>query len=78
MFLPATRAALVLAILLLAIFGILDLWMLPDSYGDAWRIRYLALVPINAAVLARRASPTPRSNSFHAIYSPAIHVFRWC
>ena len=48
----AARAAFALALLLVAAFGILDLWVFPDDYPTVWAIRYGVACPVIAALLA--------------------------
>jgi signal transduction histidine kinase len=50
--LPFARFAIVLAIVLYALFGILDLFVAPDVAGKIWVIRYAIFCPIALAVLA--------------------------
>src|SRR5207247_1424637 len=49
--LPFARFAIVLAIVLYALFGILDLFIAPDVAGRIWVIRYAILCPVALAVL---------------------------
>ena len=46
------RFAIVLSIVLYALFGILDLFIVPDVAGSIWVIRYAIYCPIALAVLA--------------------------
>jgi signal transduction histidine kinase len=49
--LPFARLALILAIVLYALFGILDLYIVPGVVGWIWLIRYAIFCPIALAVL---------------------------
>ena len=49
--LPFTRLALVLAIVLYALFGILDLFIVPDVASQIWVIRYAIFCPAAVLVL---------------------------
>lgn len=49
--LPFTRLAIVLAILLYALFGILDLFIVPDVASQIWVIRYAIFCPAAVLVL---------------------------
>jgi signal transduction histidine kinase len=46
------RGALVLIIILYAVFGVLDNWIVPDIKEVAWLIRYAVVLPICVALLA--------------------------
>src|SRR6186997_3225093 len=48
----STRIALILGIVLYALFGILDLYALPISRQSAWIIRYGVVVPLFMLALA--------------------------
>lgn len=50
--LQQVRLALVLAILLYAVFGVLDIWIAPNQRGQIWFIRYALIVPALIACLA--------------------------
>jgi signal transduction histidine kinase len=43
--LPISRVALILGILLFGLFGILDIWIVPDHRGIIWSIRYFIVCP---------------------------------
>jgi len=49
--LPFTRLALILAVVLYALFGILDLYIVPSVAHWIWLIRYAIYCPIGTAVL---------------------------
>jgi signal transduction histidine kinase len=49
--LPVARLGLVLAVLLYALFGVLDLFVAPDVAGRIWVIRYAIFCPAALAVL---------------------------
>jgi hypothetical protein len=50
--LTQVRVALVLALLLYSVFGILDTWIAPDQRRQLWFIRYVLVVPIVLACIA--------------------------
>jgi hypothetical protein len=55
--LTQVRLALVLAVLLYSVFGILDTWIAPDHRRELWFIRYAVVVPILLLCLAFSYSP---------------------
>lgn len=55
--LPYVRFAVVLTILLYSLFGILDLYIVPDVAMWIWTIRYAIVCPIAVAVLALSFTP---------------------
>ena len=55
--LPFMRLAIVLAVVLYALFGILDLYIVPDVAGWVWLIRYAIFCPLALAVLAFTFTP---------------------
>jgi hypothetical protein len=57
---PATRAALAIAVLLYAAFGILDFWGLPLETQLAWFIRYGIVCPLTTAALLLTLSRSVR------------------
>lgn len=61
--LPFTRLTLGLSVLLYATFGLLDVWMIPNSLGVSWTIRYLVFCPLAIWVLKRTWSPGFRAES---------------
>lgn len=65
--LPIVRWGLVLALVLYAAFGILDVYMLPDSYRTVWAIRFAAVVPGVLLVLASTFLP-----SFERLSTPVL------
>jgi signal transduction histidine kinase len=65
--LPYARFAIVLAIVLYALFGILDLFIVPDVARSIWFIRYAIFCPIAVIVLA--TSFTPR---FTGVMQPVL------
>lgn len=48
---PVQRVALVLAILLYGAFGILDIWIVPESRDIVWFIRFAIVIPLLILVL---------------------------
>lgn len=50
-FLSSTRSAMLLGAFLYSLFGIIDIWMLPQSYTYAWIIRYAIVLPYLLLVL---------------------------
>lgn len=49
---PTIRIGIGLAVILYALFGVLDRYMLPETHGFAWVVRYAVVVPVLAAILA--------------------------
>jgi signal transduction histidine kinase len=49
--LPVSRLALILGILLYSLFGILDIWIVPDHRGIIWAIRYFFVCPTFIIIL---------------------------
>lgn len=54
------RLGLVLAIMLYALFGVLDTWIAPAYRHALWLIRYVAMCPVIAACLAFSYAPAFR------------------
>lgn len=50
--LPPMRFALELAVFLYAVFGFLDVWVVPEVAHEIWVIRYAAVVPVLVLTLA--------------------------
>ena len=57
---PYVRFAIVLAIVLYALFGVLDLFIVPDVAPWIWLIRYAIFCPISLFVLVVSFNPTVR------------------
>jgi len=51
------RGAVLLAIALYGVFGVLDSWIVPDVKQTAWMIRYAVVCPLCIAVLALSFTP---------------------
>jgi signal transduction histidine kinase len=68
--LPRTRFALVLAVVLFALFGILDAFIVPDQAPTIWLIRYAIICPLGLLVLA-----ATYTSSFERIMQPTLSAF---
>ena len=55
--LPLVRISLFFAMLLYAVFGILDYRLMHDAYNDVWLIRFGAVCPVILAVLVSTFFP---------------------
>ncbi len=51
------RIGLLLAAFLFSVFGILDIWIVPESKYTVWLIRYAFLLPLNLGILFLSFSP---------------------
>ena len=67
---PRARFALVLAVLLFALFGILDALIVPDDAPKIWLIRFAFVCPLGLAVLA-----FTYSRRFRPIMQPTLAAF---
>ena len=68
--LPRTRFALVLAVVLFAVFGILDAFIVPDQAPTIWLIRYAIICPLGLLVLG-----ATYTSSFRRIMQPALSAY---
>ena len=68
--LPRARFALVLAVILFALFGILDVLIVPDDAPEIWLIRFAFICPLGLAVIGFTFSPR-----FKPIMQPTLAGF---
>ncbi len=68
--LPRTRFALVLAVVLFALFGILDAFVVPDQAPAIWVIRYAIVCPAGLLVLG-----ATYTSSFKRFMQPTLSAF---